>query len=622
VRLQVAGQLWLLVLVACALLCGAYLGGASPETARGWFFLQGGRLSCAATLTLLPGLVGLGAAAWLRSRHVLAWLLAVLWTLLLLAVYVDTRIYGLFRYHFNGLVWNVLTTPGGEDTLHLSTTELVSTLAVTLALIPLQAGAFLGLWRWALARSRAQRPTPRAARPGLAWGLVLVPNMLAVAAVYARADLQRDPQVMAYARVYPLYPRLTVKRIAVRYFGMKMNERPRVDLPGKGILLDYPRAEVHLPADGPSPNLLVVVIDSLRSDMLEPEVTPRLDELARESRTFSDHLSSGNATRFGLFGLIYGLHGSYWHPVCDENRSPVLVDALLERGYETRVFSSVSMDFPEFRSTAWVRMEERVEDSLHSTRPGARDDGTAQRFEQWMAERDSVAPFFAFVLIDAPHQSYFFPEDCAVFRPYVDDIAYGSIAGGASASERLGLLNRYKNAVHYADQVSGRLLDALRAAGHAEDTLVLVTGDHGEEFFENGFWGHTSNFTDAQVHVPLLLHGPGIPPGEETRPTSHIDVPATLLELLGADPAQRGEWTLGASLLDPPAARARVVSGWATLGVHVPGAILEVPFSPEGGIEVAVYDPAWKRIFDDSAILQREGQTLGRLILECRRFLR
>src|SRR5262245_53067968 len=108
-RQRVAGQIWILNVLLLTLLCGQYSGAARPETARGWIFLETARLSCAATLSLLPGVLCAGFAAVIRARRVLALLSGVVWTLALFAVYVDTRIYALFRYHFNGLVWNVLT---------------------------------------------------------------------------------------------------------------------------------------------------------------------------------------------------------------------------------------------------------------------------------------------------------------------------------------------------------------------------------------------------------------------------------------------------------------------------------------------------------------------------------
>jgi membrane-anchored protein YejM (alkaline phosphatase superfamily) len=620
--LLVSGQLWLLEILPAALLCGAYVDDAHPTTALGWLFLNGGRFSCAASLSVLPGLLCLLLATLLRSRRWLGWLASVVWTTALFLLYLDTRIYDIFRYHFNGLVWNVLTTPGADEAVHLSTREIASVTAVVVALLPLHYALFRWLWRGAERRARLALPTPALARPRLAWAFVLVPNMALVAGVYAWADVTRDPRVMAYARVYPLYPRLTINRFAERYLGVKLKDRPAVDMPASGILLAYPRAEIRLAPDAPRPNVLVVVIDSLRADMLTPEVMPRVSELAQHGRVFRNHLSSGNATRFGIFGLVYGLHGSYWKAVYDEHRSPVLVDALLAAGYDLRVLTSASMDFPEFRSTAWVRIEDRVEDRLPAERPGGRDDGVARRFAEWLGERDAAAPFFAFLVLDAPHQTYSFPAECAVFQPSLDEVAYTSIDKGATEEVRTALFNRYRNAVHYADETTGRVLAALAQHGLAENTLVVVTGDHGEEFFENGVWGHTSNFTREQTQVPFVLAGPGIPPGEELRPTCHVDLPTTLLEQLGADPAQRAQWTLGANLLDPPVTRARVISGWDTLGVHVRDAILEVPMAGYGGTGIAVYDERWRPVFDDDAILAREGRALGTLALECRRFLR
>jgi len=620
-RLRVAGRLWLLNVAWLAWLCGAYLDSVDPTTVASHVFVQLGRLSCAASLSLLPGLLTLACAATLQRRHFLQLPLALLWTLVALALWVDTRIYGIFRYHFNGLVWNVLTTPGADEAFQLSTAELVVPIVASLLAFGAEALAFGFLWRREEARPAGTHPT-RWARVRTAWAVVLVPAMLVVAGIYARADLVRDPHVMAFARVYPVYPRLTVKRLARDVFGMELKERPEVDLPASGILLDYPRQMPVLPAGAPAPNFVVIVIDSLRADMLVPEFMPRTTALVDGARTFTDHLSGGNATRFGVFGMLYGLHGSYWNAIYNEKRSPVLVDALLARGYEVRALTSASWDFPEFRSTAWVRVEKNAEDRLPSTRPGGRDDGIADRFEEWLAERDPQQPYFAYLMLDAPHQRYWFPEESVRFRPYPSEVEYMAVKDDAPPELREGLFNRYKNAVAYADEVVARLVDALEARGGLENTVLVLTGDHGQEFFEHGFWGHTSNFTATQAQVPLILRGPGIEPGVETRPTSHLDLPATLLELAGADPALRSEWTLGESLFDPPAERARVVAGWDTLGLHVGEWILEVPMAGYEGMGIAVFDRGWQRVLDDEPALDSSGRALGQLALECRRFLR
>ena len=151
--------------------------------------------------------------------------------------------------------------------------------------------------------------------------------------------------------------------------------------------------------------------------------------------------------------------------------------------------------------------------------------------------------------------------------------------------------------------------------------LLVVTGDHGEEFAEHGFWGHTGNFTPTQVAVPLLLRGPGIEPGLELRPTSHVDLAPTLLEQFGADPQRRGEWCLGASLLDPPARRTRVVAAWAEIGLVSPLGIVRVPRAASAEASTSVWSPAWRPLADQPAALTALAGDLQRLDEECNRFL-
>src|SRR5262245_61124053 len=114
-RVRVLARLWLVDVLLLAWVCGGYLDAARPSTTASWLFVHLGRLSCAASLSLLPGVLTIALARALQRRHSLLLTAALLWTLTLLALWIDTQIYELFRYHVNGLVWNVLTTPGADE---------------------------------------------------------------------------------------------------------------------------------------------------------------------------------------------------------------------------------------------------------------------------------------------------------------------------------------------------------------------------------------------------------------------------------------------------------------------------------------------------------------------------
>lgn len=572
------------------------------------------------TFTFLPG-VGLWTVSklapglpFLRSLH------AAVWATFQLALFTDTVIYGIFRYHFNAMVWNVLTTDSGGENIHVGWQEYATVVTCT--------GVFAAVIFWSYGkllltnekRSSNAESLPRGFRPSWLFRMILMPIALVQLGIYAHADLYRDRRVVALSRLYPIYPSLTIKSLASDHFGVNLEEMPRVDFDAEGVLLNYPISNPIIPATGPRPNILILAIDCLRADMLAPSTMPRVSSWMPKARVFRDHLSGGNATRHGLFSLIYGLHGSYWRSIYGEQRSPVLVDTLLDLGYDFKVLSSPSMSYPEFRSTAWVRIEDDVEDGLGDVVPGYRDNAVADAFSAFLDERDGAAPFFSFAFIDSTH-SYDFPTEHAVFEPYEQRIEYMSLAMGMTQEEAQPVFNRYRNSVHYTDDVAGRMLDALAASGELENTLVIVTGDHGEEFFEYGHIGHTSNFAGVQTRVPLLMMGPGIPFGEETRPTSHVDVPATILELMGADPAQRGEWTLGENLLSPLAKRSRVIADWHSVGLWVDGAIICLPMESYGG-QTEVYDMQWNLVEDDQKFLKAGSEALLNLALESGRFRR
>ena len=237
-------------------------------------------------------------------------------------------------------------------------------------------------------------------------------------------------------------------------------------------------------------------------------------------------------------------------------------------------------------------------------------------------------PFFAFVLVDAPHQPYENPG--GPFSPSVESLDYIELGRTTEGPELVALqervMNAYKNSVVHADQTAGRLLETLKRAGESDDTYTIVTGDHGEEFFECGFWGHTSNFSPPQVQVPFIFRGPGIEPGREPRPTSHLDFSSTMLELLGADPAMRGGYSLGADLLDPPQTRERVVAGWSDIGLWTESGIFDIPLTAPGiggwVQELECYELPWEPVEDVALRCRTERSALEQMARECTKFLK
>jgi len=105
------------------------------------------------------------------------------------------------------------------------------------------------------------------------------------------------------------------------------------------------------------------------------------------------------------------------------------------------------------------------------------------------------------------------------------------------------------------------VFDHLTAKGLFQNTIVVLTGDHGEEFLEHGRWGHNSTFSKEQISPPLVLWLPGLAPAEHRSLSSHLDIAPTVLRALGCtNPSD--DLSLGHDLLGPVQRRYNVVSDW------------------------------------------------------------
>ncbi|MCA9002289.1 MAG: sulfatase-like hydrolase/transferase, partial [Planctomycetes bacterium] len=266
-----------------------------------------------------------------------------------------------------------------------------------------------------------------------------------------------------------------------------------------------------------------------------------------------------------------------------------------------------------------------------SRRSDVKDGLVAQEFVRWQDEREAekdTRPYFGFILLDSPHQPYFNPG--GPFQPALaQELEYINL-GRTNEEPELSILreqviNTYKNSVLYADGVAEQILERAeawdRAHPNGAGTIVLVTGDHGEEFHENGFWGHTSNFTPEQIDVPFFIYGPGVENGVETLPTSHLDVSNSLLELLGADPELRLGYTQGESLFHPVAERMRVSCGFAHVGLLIDQGVIQLP-SEARKEALWVFDEDWQPIPGEDKIIDSQEAALQRLLQESQLFLR
>jgi hypothetical protein len=348
--------------------------------------------------------------------------------------------------------------------------------------------------------------------------------------IHAWADAN---QVVAITRVGRFIPWDMMTRAGefFKQHGWAAGETAALAAPSGGIL-HYPLTPLTCTRPSKALNVVVILIDGWRLDFVTPEISPSAHALARESWHFERHFSTANETRYGVFGLMYGLNATYWDDMLRERRGPVLIDRLLAAGYRLGQWGGAPLNHPEFDLTVFAAVRENLTLRLPGDAAWQRDREMTRRFAEFLDAKDP-SPFFAFLFYDSTHE-YSHDPASAPFQPEVQGYWF---TAPPESRDPVPIRNRFANSAHYADQLIGQALAKLKATGHQDDTVILITGDHGEEFNDSGqnYWGHAGGgMTRWQLQTPLIVHWPGRKPRSFRHRTSHVDVVPTLMrDVLG-----------------------------------------------------------------------------------------
>jgi len=514
---------------------------------------------------LHPRLAGRVFGEASRAPGVLLAVAAIGWTSLTQVVlFADTFIYRLYAFHLNGFVWNLIVTPGGMESMGLDSSAHAGFALLVLGLAVVQTGLWLATVEWGRVRRFLSRGfTGRVRRAGLV-GLAVL--MLVQTGAYGLSTIRAYGPILAASDAVPLYVPVSMRKLG-KALGLAVAREQAMKMPRGRATLHYPLHPLVRRDDRKPYNIVWLVAESLRADMLDATIMPRTAEFAAANQSFLRHYSGGNGTRNAIFSMFYGLHGPAWFWFLNARRGPVLMDVLMNDGYQMQMFTSACFTYPEFDRTVFAAVPS---DRLHENdgRIGWKSDRRwSDELIRFLDSREPGRPFMTFMFYESPHASYNFPPECAIRKPYCETVNYALLDPARDAPL---LKNRYINACHHLDTQWGKVLDALSRRGLLESTIVILTGDHGEEFMEKGRLGHNSAFSEEQLRVPLVLHVPGRPPARFARMTSHLDLPATVLSLLGvANPP--ADYCCGQDLLSPTYDRKYCVAGdWSHIALIDP----------------------------------------------------
>lgn len=375
-------------------------------------------------------------------------------------------------------------------------------------------------------------------------------------------------------------------------------------LAAAGLVETAPDGRERRIAPGPRPvslpaNVVIAVLDSLTQEALERAFrlgkTPCLMEFGETATAFSQHRSVCSWTRPSVSGMLTGLYPSQigTNEGALSEAPVMLAERLHEVGYETagisgnyltsprRGFSQghdyywqknnkvtlMSTLFENLIPKRWLNLLVRRLHFLYSEAPKINSE-----VGDWLNRRDASKPFYLFLHYMDVHYPYYVyrddPENESnrstpeTFVPYFDllvggeELNYPPFADLTLPRPQLDdLLARYRGSIEYVDNYLCELFALLKASKQWDQTLVIVTSDHGEEFLEHSFFSHGNSLYDEAVRVPLLIKWPHQVRGFQSRePVSALQLVPTVLQAAGlsADdlqPAIRSSGEPGSSMV-------------------------------------------------------------------------
>ncbi|EPY8568629.1 LPS biosynthesis-modulating metalloenzyme YejM [Shigella flexneri] len=440
------------------------------------------------------------------SQRLMRFLSVILATAGMTLLLIDSEVFTRFHLHLNPIVWQLVINPDENEMARDWQLMFISVPVILLLEL------VFATWSWQKLRSLTRRR--RFARP-LAAFLFIAFIASHVVYIWADANFYR-PITMQRANLPLSYP-MTARRFLEKHGLLDAQEYQR-RLIEQGnpdaVSVQYPLSELRYRDMGTGQNVLLITVDGLNYSHFEKQM-PALAGFAEQNISFTRHMSSGNTTDNGIFGLFYGISPSYMDGILSTRTPAALITALNQQGYQLGLFSSDGFTSPLYRQALLSDF------SMPSVRTQS-DEQTATQWINWLgryAQEDNR--WFSWVSFNGTN---------------IDD------------SNQQAFARKYSRASGNVDDQINRVLNALRDSGKLDNTVVIITAGRGIPLSEEE---ETFDWSHGHLQVPLVIHWPGTPAQRINALTDHTDLMTTLMQRLLHVSTPASEYSQGQDLFNP-----------------------------------------------------------------------
>jgi len=316
------------------------------------------------------------------------------------------------------------------------------------------------------------------------------------------------------------------------------------------------------------PNVLMITVDALRADHLDiygydRETAPELAELARRGARFDAVTVQAPLTIPSLHIIMTG-ELYYQADILPDMKT--LAERLKSEGYTTAAFirnpllelnsHGIERGFDTFFAPETVMEEYLSEEEMHRVAEKqlyAKDlkaETLLAKADEWLRQNSDNQPFFLWIHLFDPHDPYSPPPpyDSQFDESYNGDVdgdirrtaktdnpIWENVEKNPPPEDRQHIVALYDGEIRYVSAQIGAFLEKFRQTGLEDNTLIVVSADHGESLGEHNMWGHGISLYESELHIPLFMVLPGkIPPGTViSQPIETLNIVPTILSLVG-----------------------------------------------------------------------------------------
>ncbi len=320
------------------------------------------------------------------------------------------------------------------------------------------------------------------------------------------------------------------------------------------------------------PDIYFIMVESFRHDAMSEKTTPFLTEFSKECQTLKSTWSASNATHLSWFSLFYSKPSLFWMDELDAipNRedfagSPIL-GTMQNMGYNFEIRAVCDLGYKDFGllnfgtdNKLYSKLEHCVNDNeMNDLGLADREKLIFQQVKDSVKQCNTPGGNFYYLALDSPHYNYYWDKDFQVpYSEYKEGISFPLFP---TKKEVVLYHNRYRNSVAWVDHQVKEFCDFLKTNDLYDNAIIIVTGDHGEEFQEQGGWCHCTSIMPEQTNVPILIKWPvsmGKVPTHEL--ASHQDIMPSILAYLEA-PEESFSTMAGKNLLEPDTSQTQLIS--------------------------------------------------------------